>query len=262
MSFFQFRPLRFFFKKRISFICNICNSHNISMFKDLGREIPSCKACGSTVRMRGMIQSLSMALFNQGLPIDNFPESKGIKGIGTSDWEGYALPLSKKFSYVNTYYHKEPRLDITDISSWEESSLDFIISSDVFEHVLRPCSLAFENSYKLLKQSGKLILSVPYTIEGDDNREHFPVLRNYYFEDSENGKNLCVKTDVGIEKYDGLVFHGGDGSTLEMRVFSINGLLNDLKKAGFKEIYIQDKDCLEFGIYWPDKWSLPIVAVK
>ena len=69
-----------------------------------------------------------------------------------TDWEGYAVKLAEKFDY---HYHKEPRLDIAAASIASKFvGKDFIISSDVFEHLLPPVSRAFENVWKMLKPGG------------------------------------------------------------------------------------------------------------
>lgn len=55
-------------------------------------------------------------------------------GIGFSDSELYADRLGK-FSYLNAFCRREPRLDISDPELAPEflESQDFVISSDVFE---------------------------------------------------------------------------------------------------------------------------------
>jgi len=82
-------------------------------------------------------------------------------GVGMSDWEGYANRLEKKLSYVNTYYHKAPLLDITAVDPSLSNLYDFIIATEVFEHISPPISRAFENVHRLLKPGGVFIFSVP-----------------------------------------------------------------------------------------------------
>lgn len=49
---------------------------------------------------------------------------------------GWAYICSKKFNYINTFYHKEPLLNIYDDDHINNYlNLYFIISSDVFEHI-------------------------------------------------------------------------------------------------------------------------------
>lgn len=134
--------------------CNICGANCMTQVPNFGRETPSCHNCGSTVRMRSIVHCLSVSLFGDSLAIEDFPVRKDIVGIGMSDWEPYGSRLAEKLSYTNTYYHKQPKFDITDISTQIPESLDFIISTDVFEHVSPPVSIAFDNTYKMLKQGG------------------------------------------------------------------------------------------------------------
>jgi hypothetical protein len=242
------------------FNCNICGTLVKSYAASLSREAVSCRYCGSTVRMRGMIHALSVALFGRALTLPEFPSNKLLVGKGMSDWEGYANPLSKKFNYTNTYYHKEPKLDIMRISESDENSVDFLISSDVLEHVVPPVSHAFQNARKMLKPGGVLVLSVPYGLTGD-TKEHFPDLHEFRLETSTGRRSLINYTSDGRkEEFHDLVFHGGEGETLEMRVFSETGLMQELARADFNHVQIMREPFYDYGIVWSHPWSLPIVA--
>lgn len=243
------------------FRCNICGSPCLDYVSSLKRETSSCETCGSTVRMRAIIQSLSIALFGESLAIEDFPVRKDIVGIGMSDWEPYGSRLAEKFSYTNTYYHKEPKFDVTDILSQVPESLDFIISTDVFEHVAPPVSIAFDNTYKMLKQGGAFIFSVPYTLE-ENTKEHFPELHEWSIEKRDKWVLLNNTKDGVQQEFDNLVFHGGEGETLEMRVFCERDILNKLNDADFKSIRIMKEADFNHGIYWDVDWSLPIIARK
>ena len=63
-----------------------------------------------------------------------------------------------------------------------------------------------------------------------------------------------------MQEFDNLVFHGGAGETLEMRVFSEAGVLEELRHAGFEDIRIRAEPHPDFGIRWEYGWSLPISA--
>jgi SAM-dependent methyltransferase len=207
-----------------------------------------------------MMYALSIALFGRAISLPEFPERKDLLGKGMSDWDGYAKPLSEKLGYINTYYHKEPKLDITEISNDDEQSIDFLVSTDVFEHVAPPVGVAFENARKMLKPGGAFIFSVPYELSGE-TQEHFPNLHEFKLETKEGKRTLINHTRDGhIEEFSDLVFHGGEGETIEMRVFSEPGLLKDLQKAGFNDVQIMKAPYFEFGVYWPSPWSLPIIA--
>ena len=64
------------------------------------------------------------------------------------------------------------------------------------------------------------------------------------------------------EEYSELVFHGGEGETLEMRLFSKEWVLDELKNAGFARVRVMDEEYPEFGILWRKDISVPVVAWK
>ncbi len=98
---------------------------------------------------------------------------------------------------------------------------DFIISSDVFEHVVPPVSRAFENVWKMLKPGGVFVLTVPYGAQRE-TVEHFPELNEFSIVERDGSFVLRNKTRTGVlQEFNDLVFHGGPRTTLEMRVFSL-----------------------------------------
>lgn len=248
----------------VNFRCNICGSQASCLRSELSREVSSCHSCGSTVRMRAIVHILSTELFGESMALPDFPQNKALHGVGMSDWDGYAEPLSEKLDYTNTYYHQEPKLDITDISDDAEGSLDFIISSDVYEHVLYPVERAFINTKRLLKENGVFVFTVPYTKEGESTVEHFGELHDFSIY-QKNGQYCLKDVDAAgnVREFEDLVFHGGPGSTLEMRVFSEFSLLKEFSNAGFKYVKIYSDECIKYGICWEGvSWSLPIAARK
>ncbi len=251
------RPLRF--------RCNICGEHNTAILDDLQREKPTCTTCGSTARARAIIRALSVELFrgeSEALP--DWPLWKEVSGLGMTDWEGYAARLAEKFSYTNTFLHKEPWLDVAaeEVPAHWIESCDFVISSEVLEHVLPPVSRAFQNVYNILKPGGVLILTVPYGLM-PDTQEHFSDLYDFQIVEDRGTSVLRNTTREGeVQEFRNLVFHGGPGSTLEMRVFSENALVRLLREAGFEEIKVHRKPDIVHGVWWPEPWSLPISARK
>lgn len=245
--------------EQVRFRCNICGRRCVAAASDLTRENLTC-SCGSSVRLRALIHVLSLELFGKSLALPDFPRRQDIIGIDMSGAATYAVGLERKLGYTNTFLHKSPRLDITAPDSRWYGRCDFIISSDVFEHVARPVGRAFENALRLLKPGGVLVLTVPYVKTGQ-TVEHFPELNDWHIEHRDGRRVLVNKTDDGhCKHYDGLVFHGGEGETLEMRVFSEAGVLDELRCAGFTAIRIHGDPCAEYGIVWPQTWSLPISA--
>jgi len=259
----------------------------------ISREGAFYKGCYS--RLRAMIYLLSKELFGKPMYLIDFPQNKKIKGLGMSDADVYAVPLSQKLDYVNTFYEKEPYLDIYKLNETQMNAYDFVLSTDVFEHIppYPGIDIAFKNLYNLLKPTGFLIFAVPFTLD-DETIEHFPNLYDYSFIRENNPiiKNfdglpqheinrrqnnivLINKTiDGKEEKFSNLCFHGGigditsgsgGGSTLEMRIFCKKDLEKRFYKAGFKEIEfldIEDPVVKNYGIYWEGPWSLCMIVRK
>jgi SAM-dependent methyltransferase len=244
------------------FVCNVCGERSWVPGAQLQRETASCETCGSSPRARAIIRVLSLGLFGKNLLLPDFPVSRELSGLGMSDWEGYAVRLAEKFRYTNTYYHKEPRLDISnpEVPKSLIQSSDFIISSEVFEHVVPPVRRAFENTFTMLKPGGILVLTVPYGIQ-TKTIEHFPDLYDFTIIADNGSYRLENVTRSGeVQEFHDLIFHGGPGATLEMRVFGEAALLQDLAAAGFEEITVHRTPDFPHGIWWPEPWSLPISA--
>jgi SAM-dependent methyltransferase len=199
-------------------------------------------------------------VLGRAMPLPDFPEDKSIEGVGLSDAEAYARPLAHRFSYRNTFYHTDPRLDITDVGDEHIGRYDFIVASDVFEHVTPPVSRAFVNARRMLKPGGKLIFTVPFVPDGH-TKEHFPDLFDWSIEERDGTWTLTNRTlDGEVQTFTDLVFHGGPGSTLEMRLFSRSDLEREFREAGFSRVRIAAEPYLPFGIHWPEPWSVPMVA--
>lgn len=243
------------------FVCNICGQANSVEPRALGRETPSCAGCGSSVRFRAIVDVLTQELFGRSIALPDCEAHPELVGIGLSDWEGYAQPLAERLAYTNTFLHREPVLDIADPPSRLRASCDFIIASDVLEHVAPPVARAFTGLRALLKPGGLALVTVPYVPHGD-TVEHFPDLAKWQVRPATGGGYVLENTTVDgrVQTFDKLVFHGGEGSTLEMRVFSETGLTSALQSAGFRDVAVHGADRPEHGIVWTDRWSLPFTA--
>ncbi|MHB8131760.1 MAG: hypothetical protein ACYDEX_22525 [Mobilitalea sp.] len=236
-------------KEFCKFKCNICGKESNAPLKVIKeREGPSCYNCGSTRRYRSIIAALSIELFGKVVVLPDVNETKHIRGIGMSDALIYATPLSRIFTYVNTFYHKEPKLDILSVKTENINTADFIISSDIFEHVSAPVDNAFRNLFHILKKGGVCIFSVPY-VKGGLTKEHYSDLFDYKIIDKMGIKILMNKTFDGVkQQYDNLIFHGGPGATLEMRLFGEVSLFSNIEKAGFTKVRCFDNSIPEYGI--------------
>ncbi len=243
----------------VRFRCNICGRRSRVRADRLTREAPTCR-CGSTVRLRALVHVLSLELHGESLALPDFPSRPEVRGIDMSGAAIYAHGLAEKLGYTNTFLHKPPRLDIVEPEAEYLDRCDFVISSDVFEHVAPPVSRAFGNTLRILKPGGVFVFTVPYGKHGK-TLEHFPDLHDYRLE-NRGGRRILVNTTAGgiVQEFDNLVFHGGAGETLEMRVFSEAGVLEELRQAGFEDIRIHAEPHGAFGIHWAHDWSLPVSA--
>jgi len=246
----------------VRFRCNICDVENCLPRERLTREAASCDGCASTVRMRSVIRCLSLMLFGRSLRLSEMPINWRIHGLGLSDWATYADRLARRFSYRNTFFDAEPQLDITDPPPELFNTLDFLIASDVFEHVAPPVDAAFAGAFRLLKPGGKLIFSVPYTIDAT-TIEHFPTLAEFeILRFGEEHYLLNRRRDSSYELFDKLVFHGGPGQTLEMRIFCEADVVAHLQQTGFGQVVIHREDDPAVGVVHAQGWSLPMTAVR
>ena len=237
----------------IQFTCNVCAKDNLAA--DLRRETPTCTGCGSNLRIRSMIRLLSTELFGKAIPLTEFPPLPQIKGLGLSDDWRYAAILANKFSYTNTCYDREPFLDIAKRHPDLYGTYDFIVSSEVFEHIPAPVERALEECHKLLKPNGFLCATVPFDSEGE-TREHYPDLYEYATVNL-GGRPVLVnrRKDGSIEVHEALIFHRGAGATLEMREFSQAGLVGKLLGAGFISVIFDSE-------YPEGAFSMPLIARK
>jgi SAM-dependent methyltransferase len=210
--------------------------------------------------MRALIYLLSMEVLGKALPLLEFPVQKDRRGLGMTDDASYASLLAEKFDYTNTFYHCEPFLDITETHPDLYGTYDFIISSDVFEHIAPPVERAIKEVCKLLKPEGTLFLSVPSSIE-EETIEHYPDLHQYAVVEL-NGNSIVVnrKKNGSFQVHENPVFHGGNGTTFEMRLFSRKDLAKKLRNAGFCEVIFLDDSVARFGIAFDSLLTHPLIA--
>jgi SAM-dependent methyltransferase len=244
----------------IAFRCNLCGTANRATLTELSRETPTCSACGSNVRFRAIARLLVRELLGDDIALPDIRVRHDFAGVGLSDAAAYADPLAQKFDYENTWYHMPPQLDIGDLPPERIGRYDFVIASDVFEHVTPPVGRAFVNARRMLKPGGVFVFSVPFTL-AENTVEHYPDLHDWTMAEHDGAWVLDNTTAAGQRQTFGdLVFHGGPGSTLEMRLFSRRALDLEFTRAGFARVRVADEPYLPFGIHWPEPFSVPMVA--
>jgi SAM-dependent methyltransferase len=247
----------------LKFTCNICGTENTNADPlKFHRELMPCEGCGSNPRFRGIILAVQSELIpdQPAICLRSATPRRDLVGLGFSDSEVYASVLERLFSYTNTYYHAPPYLDLMDETSVREyDPVDFVICSDVLEHVPPPAITAFENLRRLVKPGGLLILSVPY-LEGYETIEHYPHLHDWRITQTENGSFRVENMRAGnptvpgqepyLEIFPRPEFHGGPGAVLEMRMYGEGDLRARLAYAGFQDVKMLEPCRSDVGYVW------------
>lgn len=218
-------------------ICNICSSDKGFSNNHQGslRENLVCKNCKSTSRDRAYIWSLGYALGEEDTPLSNWPEEKSIKLLETSGYRAHPQFLEKKFDYYNPKFADAPpgawndpkKYASVENLPYEKDFFDYVISSDVFEHVRRD-HIGFENIFNVLKPEGYFVLTVPLSLGMPENE-------------------IRIKVGDTEEKDEGIYnkfYHGG--KTLVYRLYGLE-ILHQLNHFGFYSVII-DLQNSEFNI--------------
>lgn len=187
------------------------------------RESLVCENCDSSSRDRMLVWAIRKCLNESGI-ISAWKENKTIRMLESAGRRNHPLYLKQKYEYYNTEYDSEKvqqkvdplkYADFQDLH-FEDEHFNFVISSDVFEHI-RLYKNALKEIFRVLKKDGKFILQVPYC----DGWE-----KNLIKVKPDGEKDVFLTTTE---------YHAGN--TLVYRIYG-NELLKDLKDVGFEVDYI------------------------
>jgi hypothetical protein len=233
------------------FFCVACLRPSKTRQGTFGREGANCFFCNATSRDRAMLLNIHWAFISKFIKNPRHVP----KIIGVSDGQLMEKILKKLYgsNYANYHYHQDPLLDITQVPSDLYGSADIVSCTEVLEHVAPPVSLAFSGLRKILKEHGKLILSVPHSDSFGKHIEHFPEMTNTELLLGDNPKLIGTLKEGEQTEFTDLVFHGGVGFTLEYRIFSYHSLREQLLDAGFTRFKL-NRNFKVLGIAW-EKWS-------
>jgi SAM-dependent methyltransferase len=196
----------------MKFTCNLCGRAGNELLPAHyeNPELSSCATCGSNVRFRWLADRLGRELFGRRMLLLDFPADRSIRGLGLTDPSSIAGPLAERFTYVNTHYDIEPRLDIRSGDS-PIGELDFLIASEVFEHIEPPVSVAFRNAARMLKPGGALLLTTPWIWDGRD-RDALPALGDWRLEYADGKCSIVNRAPDGkVEWFHDVQPDGGPG---------------------------------------------------
>jgi SAM-dependent methyltransferase len=214
------------------------------------------------VRFRSIAHLVSIEAYGETLPATKWLRVNK-RVLGVSDWPGFTLPFARSFDYTNAQFDRaeypdDVFLDLVNPNADLIERADIVTCSDVLEHIPPPAQRAFDGLFRLLKPGGAAIITVPYGFQ--QTVEHFPDLWEWELRDKDGQRVLVNRTPSGsLQVFDDLIFHGGGDFVLEMRLFGLTDLTENLRRAGFEQITVMSDDVPEYGIYL-EPWSRPIVA--
>jgi SAM-dependent methyltransferase len=185
----------------MAFICNLCGHPGNELLPAhyANPEAPSCRGCGSNVRFRWLADRLGRELFGRRILLPDFPVDRSIRGLGLTDPFSIATPLADRFTYVNTFFDTEPHFDIRSSDS-PLGELDFLIASEVFEHIEPPVSVAFRNAGRLLKPGGIFLLTTPWVCDGLE-RDVLPELYDWKLDYTDGHCSIMNRTRTGAVQW-------------------------------------------------------------
>ncbi|HVW10277.1 MAG TPA: methyltransferase domain-containing protein [Bryobacteraceae bacterium] len=198
----------------MKFTCNVCGlpDNELLPAHHEDPELPSCTSCGSNVRFRWLVDRLGRELLGRRTLLPYFPVDGAIRGLGLTDPFCIARPLADRFTYLNTFFDTEPRFDIRSGDS-PLGELDFLIASEVFEHIEPPVSVAFHNAARLLKPGGIFLLTTPWIWDGSE-RDVLPELYDWRLDYAGGSCSIMNRTRDGeVEWHRDLRADGGPGSS-------------------------------------------------
>jgi SAM-dependent methyltransferase len=194
-----------------------------------------CSQCGSTWRVRATALAMLAGLQLPWKPIPDQQQDWSRRGIGLSDHAALAASLAGRFDYTNTYLHRYPRFDLLDVPDDLRGELEYIICSDVLEHVPPPLEQGVRGLAEVLRPGGAAIISVPIT--GDDlNREYYPGLTSWEIIEHHHVRWSDASGTVRVDESP--EYHGGPGQVLAFRTWSALSMEHELLAAGFRHMVV------------------------
>ena len=150
-----------------------------------------------------------------------------------SDHPGFFAHFAAKFDVSNSYHHKFPFCDLFSVPDEAIGQFEFVVCSDVLEHVAGSPLAAVEGLWKLLKPGGFAVITVP--VGGSrETLEYYPGLSEFEIHE---GPLVRWKDHEGIERVDpNPEMHGGDGLVLAFRRYGKNDFEGVLRCARFINI--------------------------
>lgn len=142
-------------------VCIICSSPMIASQPKATREGSQCDGCQATWRARATVLAVMTGLGYHPTPLVEIVPDWSRIGVGLSDDPSFSGRFSAVWKYTNTYFDSFPRLDIRAAPSDLIGHCEFVVCSDVLEHVDPPYNTALEGLYRIIKPGGFAVVTVP-----------------------------------------------------------------------------------------------------
>jgi hypothetical protein len=181
--------------------------------------------------------TLMLGLGHPPVPLPSVGADWSRRGIGLSDAPPLVPALCAKLSYTNTFYDQFPQVDITRPPEILLGQLEFVVCSDVLEHVPPPLESALTGLLACLRPEGFAVVTVP--VGADTTDEHYPGLTDFEVIERQPSGYVVEWTDVSGARHSDVApeMHGGPGLTLAFRWFSAQDITARLLAAGFASVY-------------------------
>lgn len=218
------RQLYSFSKKGNNHLCGICN-FKMKEWVKLPNEDDLCPNCGSLSRDRRLYHVLKEEYLLKNINILDFSPSRTLFR---------RLKKESKIKYtasdLSGNFIADVQYNMTAISQ-EDNTYDLIICYHVLEHITDD-KKAMSELYRVLKNNGKILIQTP-------------------FKEGEIYEDLTIISEKDRLKHFGQEDH--------VRIYSVNGLQQRLKKVGFT---IEIKNYSENEYYGFSKNEIILIAKK
>ncbi len=223
-----------------TFLCNVCGTPNCLPRAQLVGDGGHCMFCGCSGRQRSIAYAVAARFSTDDVILTRMAPRKDLRGLGCSDW-GYADALTEKFEYVDSFFDREPQLDLLDVdwSRWTPESFDFITCASVPEYVRPTIDEMFKNVYRLLRPGGAAVIAAPPVL-GPKTGELTCKLHHREIT-AETARQAAVdrRTGGATERIDDVNICGAVETTRPIRSISRQALIDGAERAGLRaaEIY-------------------------
>jgi len=192
--------------------CLACGCVN-NPVESTSTESQTCHACSATWRDRVVLGAVLVGLEVGLFPLPSLAPDWSRTGLGIADAQAVAAPLASRFDYVNGHFHRYPYLDLRAVPMDLEGRAEFVICSEVLEHVEPPVQVAIDGLARLLRPGGFVVITVP-EVGLREPGEYYPGLNEWA---PREDHSLDWHSNDGWHYDPDPEWHGGAGLTLTFR---------------------------------------------